>query len=260
MANLSYSERRSRGLEVLRQRLGGADPDQAAAVLEEKFGPLGSYIVDVLLGALWSRGHLSAADRSLVTLSVLTTQGVDDHFPKEVEAALANGLDESMIEETILTLCGYAGFPRAITALTAAQEVFMTDASSDPRPVRQRSKRQSDRERSDASREIAAIMYPEMVAAREVGVDLGDFTTEVLRFAYGEIWPREEMSLRERSLVVTASLVTQGSAEMQAHMRAAPHNGITAPELEELLVTTALYAGFPTCVEGFKQYRIVQAG
>jgi 4-carboxymuconolactone decarboxylase len=74
------------------------------------------------------------------------------------------------------------------------------------------------------------------------------------------VWAREQLSLRQRSLVVCATLTTQDKpTELRFHVQAALNNGLTFEELEELMVTVIAYAGFPTAVEGFRVLRDVQS-
>jgi 4-carboxymuconolactone decarboxylase len=60
---------------------------------------------------------------------------------------------------------------------------------------------------------------------------------------------------------VCATLTTQDKpVELRFHLQAARNHGVTAAELEELMVTVIAYAGFPTAVEGFRALREVEAG
>jgi 4-carboxymuconolactone decarboxylase len=65
--------------------------------------------------------------------------------------------------------------------------------------------------------------------------------------AAGGAWVDDCLSLRDRSLVVVASLVTQGNAErrLRGHLRWALDHGVTREELEAVLTLLAVYAGYP---------------
>jgi len=72
------------------------------------------------------------------------------------------------------------------------------------------------------------------------------FQDFITRYAWGEIWARDELSRRERSIATLASLVTGGhDAEIRMHVRAALRNGLTRAEITEVMLHTALYAGLP---------------
>lgn len=75
---------------------------------------------------------------------------------------------------------------------------------------------------------------------------LADFTDDVV---FGQVWERQELSPRDRSLVTVASLVTGGSTEqLTYHLGLARRNGVTEPELVEAITHLAFYAGWPRAV------------
>jgi 4-carboxymuconolactone decarboxylase len=65
--------------------------------------------------------------------------------------------------------------------------------------------------------------------------------------AAGGAWVDDCLSPRDRSLIVVASLVTQGGAEarLRGHLRLALEHGATREELEALMTLLAVYAGYP---------------
>jgi 3-oxoadipate enol-lactonase / 4-carboxymuconolactone decarboxylase len=72
------------------------------------------------------------------------------------------------------------------------------------------------------------------------------FQELLTRYAWGDVWSRPELSRRERSVATLAALVTLGAEhELAMHVRAAQRNGLTAAEIREVLMHTALYAGLP---------------
>jgi 4-carboxymuconolactone decarboxylase len=63
---------------------------------------------------------------------------------------------------------------------------------------------------------------------------------------FGQVWPRPELSPKERSLVTVASLVTSGSTEQLVyHLGLARENGASEQELIEAITHLAFYAGWP---------------
>ncbi len=65
-------------------------------------------------------------------------------------------------------------------------------------------------------------------------------------------WVDDELSLRDRSLVVVAALITQGGAEPQlrVHTRWAVQHGCTRAQLEALATLLGVYAGYPRAGAG----------
>ena len=79
---------------------------------------------DVLFGDVWAREELSPRDRSLVTVAALIATGGTEQLTGHLNRARANGLSESEIAEVIIHLAFYAGWPRAMSAVKVAREVF----------------------------------------------------------------------------------------------------------------------------------------
>ncbi|KAL0956715.1 hypothetical protein HGRIS_002837 [Hohenbuehelia grisea] len=71
--------------------------------------------------------------------------------------------------------------------------------------------------------------------------------------AWGTIWTRPGLELKQRSLIVVALLASQGKqAELTGHIRGAVNNGATEVEIRETLLQTAVYSGMPTGMESFR--------
>ena len=84
--------------------------------------------------------------------------------------------------------------------------------------------------------------------------DLGDLTVD---FVFGDVHSRAGLGLRERELVIVAVLTALGGLEPQvrAHLRAARAIGVADRDLEEVIIQTAPYAGFPRAINALKILR-----
>ncbi|HZZ97685.1 MAG TPA: 3-oxoadipate enol-lactonase [Jatrophihabitantaceae bacterium] len=72
------------------------------------------------------------------------------------------------------------------------------------------------------------------------------FQEFITRYAWGDVWSRPELALRERSIATLAALVALGAEhELAMHVRAARRNGLTPEDIVEVFLHTALYAGLP---------------
>jgi 4-carboxymuconolactone decarboxylase len=79
---------------------------------------------DVLFGDVWERTELSPRDRSLITVAALITGGNSEQLPFHLSGAKENGLTETELKEIITHLAFYAGWPKAMSALTVARRIF----------------------------------------------------------------------------------------------------------------------------------------
>jgi 4-carboxymuconolactone decarboxylase len=78
------------------------------------------------------------------------------------------------------------------------------------------------------------------------------FQEFITRAAWGEVWARDGLDRRSRSMVTLAVLTALGrSEELAMHVRAARRNGLTAAEIAEVLMHTAVYAGVPAANSAF---------
>ncbi len=256
----THSERREAGKDVQNSlRGGGIDTEAVAAATEARLGALGSFVIDFALGDVWSRPGLSRRDRSLIVITILSTLNQLNQLRTHVQGGINHGLTQTEIEEVMVQLSGYAGFPRAIDAMTTARSSMADMQGVEALPPSPPAARKDDEQRSADAREVMSRLSANQPPGG-VGVNMGPFTGTAGRFAFGEIWARDQLSRRDRSLVVCATLVTQDKpTELRFHLQGALNHGVTLAELEELMNTVIVYVGFPTAVEGFRALREVEA-
>jgi 4-carboxymuconolactone decarboxylase len=97
----------------------------AAQKLFGDFAPkLADYTDDLLFGDVWLGKELSQRDRSLVTVTALVAGGHSEQLPFHLNKAKENGLTIDEIVGVITHLAFYAGWPKAMSAISVAKEVF----------------------------------------------------------------------------------------------------------------------------------------
>ncbi|ASA20382.1 carboxymuconolactone decarboxylase family protein [Paenibacillus donghaensis] len=79
---------------------------------------------------------------------------------------------------------------------------------------------------------------------------LGEIAPAFARYSedmlFGDVWRREQLMPRDRSLVTIAALVASGHTEqLPFHIRLALKNGLGQEELIEVITHLAFYAGWP---------------
>jgi 4-carboxymuconolactone decarboxylase len=81
---------------------------------------------------------------------------------------------------------------------------------------------------------------------RATAPKLIELTEEVI---YGDVWEREELSKRDRSLITIAALIAMGrERQLIGHLNRAVDNGVTHDEIIETITHLAFYSGFPTAI------------
>ena len=94
----------------------------------------------------------------------------------------------------------------------------------------------------------------------------------ITRAAWGDVWQREGLDRKTRSLVTVAMLTALGRShelkghvrgalrngatgkqnELKGHVRGALNNGATVEEIQEVLLHATVYCGVPAAVEAFR--------
>jgi len=74
-----------------------------------------------------------------------------------------------------------------------------------------------------------------------------DLATMTIEWGFGTVFSREGLDIKTRELAIIASCVTLGNAipQLLAHIEAALNVGASKEEVIEVILQTALYAGFP---------------
>ena len=99
------------------------------------------------------------------------------------------------------------------------------------------------------------------VDAGEAVEPLRDLGRYMVEFPYGDIYSREGLALRDREIATTAMLTALGGREPQlrVHFAAALNVGLTPDELEEIIIHTVVFAGFPTAINAMNLLHAVLA-
>lgn len=81
----------------------------------------------------------------------------------------------------------------------------------------------------------------------------GDFAPKLVSLTddvlFGDIWEREGLSPRDRSLATIAGLIAAGNIDqLNWHIPYGIQNGLTETEIKEAITHLAFYAGWPKAV------------
>jgi 4-carboxymuconolactone decarboxylase len=75
----------------------------------------------------------------------------------------------------------------------------------------------------------------------------------VTEYCWGVLWSREGLPRATRSLLNIVMLTALNRPhELRIHIRGALTNGVTAEEIQEALLQTAIYVGVPASLESFR--------
>ena len=82
---------------------------------------------------------------------------------------------------------------------------------------------------------------------------IGDFAPKLVeltdRVLFGDVWERQQLSKRDRSLVtVTALIALNRPDQLRFHLNKALENGLKKEELIEVITHLAFYSGWPNAM------------
>lgn len=106
-------------------------------------------------------------------------------------------------------------------------------------------------------REVLGDPYVDAALTRAAGTGdaLQDLVTDNV---WGDLWGRDELDRRSRSLVTVALLVAGGHHdELRAHTRGALRNGLTPAEVVEVVLHCSGYCGAPVALAAMRTVREV---
>ncbi len=101
-------------------------------------------------------------------------------------------------------------------------------------------------------RRVLGDRHVDEVSARSTALD-DDFQTFITESAWGSVWARPGLTLRERSMVTLALLAALGhDEEVAMHVRATANTGASRDDIMEALLHVAIYAGVPRANHAIK--------
>jgi 4-carboxymuconolactone decarboxylase len=118
------NERYEKGLALMREMVGAEQADAVVARFRELHPDFERFVMEFVMGDLYAREGLDLKTRLLCTVAALTVMGRQDQLRVHIERALGAGASRRELEEVILQMCGFGGFPATWDALTTAQTVF----------------------------------------------------------------------------------------------------------------------------------------
>jgi 4-carboxymuconolactone decarboxylase len=254
----TYEERHEAALDVHRSFFGDAnDPERSARAMRRRHGALGDFAYDVVMGEVWSRPQLNKRDRSLIVIAVLAASGSTDELSLHTQVGLNHGLTRIEIEEILLHVAVYAGYPMAMQASRTVDDRFCAIDGVDRLPERDPSARQGDLERRIAACDVRQTLSSGR-ADPDPGADFDDFVARfgevgrvVYSWAFGDVWARSELNRRDRSMVVISILTALSRVdELAFHVPGGLNHGLSRTEIEEIMVQMTIYGGVPRAIEG----------
>ena len=119
---MADATRFEKGAAILKQLFGfEPKPDQPGPIAQADFAKI---TVENLFGDIRSRGGLELRERSMITVAALTVLAREPELKIHLRGALRVGISRETINEMMIHLAHYGGWPTGVTGLRVAAEVF----------------------------------------------------------------------------------------------------------------------------------------
>ena len=92
-----------------------------------------------------------------------------------------------------------------------------------------------------------------LASADEFGADLQKLITE---YAWGEVWNRESLTDKERSMVNLGMIAALNRPhELKLHIKGALNNGLTKDQIRDIFLQVTVYCGAPAGIDSMRLAR-----
>ncbi len=223
--------------------------------LEKKSPELAKYIVEFVFGDVYSGDALPPDRKEIAVIAALTSLGTaSPQLKVHLNAALNTGNTISEIQEVILQMSVYSGFPSSINAMNLFDEVIKERRSKGIHDPIGDQPKESNVNRAVRGKTLISLMDPKI--ANQLTSQFEGLSPDLVRYiweyAYGDILSRDNLGLQKRQIATIASLAAMGNAEPQLkfHINAGLNIGLTHHHIEEIMLLMTVYVGFPSAING----------
>jgi 4-carboxymuconolactone decarboxylase len=122
--------------------------------------------------------------------------------------------------------------------------------------IQKRKRTMDDKEQHDRGLKLRIEMFGRDAVEKRMAA-FGDFGKPLQHiinaYAYGDVWSRTALPPATKSLAMIAMMAAAGHAnELRVHLKGALKNGVTAEQIQEILLLLTLYCGIPASNEAHR--------
>jgi 4-carboxymuconolactone decarboxylase len=232
--------------------------DKVIKSLENISPGLVKYLIEYVFGEIYDRKGLDIKSKELGVVAALTAMGnADPQLRVHIHAALNVGCNIAQIQEVILQMSAYSGFPSSINGMIALKEVLeerKKEGHKDEKGTVLSSKIPHDKTRYDYGAELLTKLNKDQVQIlestfKDISPDMPKF---VIEYGFSDILSRPALDLRHREIATIAALTAVGnsSSQLKFHIKSALNIGVTKEEISEIMILMSVYSGFPAAING----------
>lgn len=110
-----------RGMEMRKKVLSPEHVEKSLAAADDFTRPMQELVTEFCWGAVWSRPGLSPRDRSLINIAMISALGRNKELALHTKGALRNGVTEEELQETLMQVAIYCGFPAGLDSMATVK-------------------------------------------------------------------------------------------------------------------------------------------
>ena len=214
------------------------------------------YIIEYAFGDIYNRSELALPNKELCVVAALTAMGnATPQLKVHIHGALNVGCNIAELQEVILQMSAYAGFPSAINGMLALKEIVAErhlTGKKDPLGTTQTSKIPNSVSRYEFGAQHLAKLQADQVENLEqtfksISPDMARF---VIEYGFADIFSRPALDFKRREMATISALTAIGTApsQLKFHIKAALNMGVSQVDITEIMLLISVYAGFPASI------------
>ncbi len=219
---------------------------------------LSQYIIEYAFGDVYNRKGLDLKSKEIAVVGALTAMGnARPQLKVHLNAALNVGCSIAEVQEVILQMSAYSGFPSAINGMMAFEEVLderKSNGTKDKKGMIKSSFIPTGKTRYDVGAERLRELNPNQVEILEdTFQDISpDLVKYIIEYGFADISARPALALRHREIATIAALAANGTAspQLKFHIKAGINVGLSPDEISEIMLLMSVYSGFPAAING----------
>ena len=216
------------------------------------------YIIEYGFGDVYNRTELALKSKELTVVAALTAMGnAAPQLKVHIHGALNVGANIAEIQEVILQMSSYAGFPCAINGMLALKDVVAErklEGKQDEAGIMHASSVPKGVSRYALGAQTLNTLHANQVENLEATFkDISpDLARLVIEYGFADIFSRPALDSKHREMATIAALTAMGTApsQLKFHIKAALHIGVSQVDIREIMILMSVYCGFPAAING----------
>jgi len=216
------------------------------------------YIIEYAFGDVYNRTELALKSKELSVVAALTAMGnAAPQLKVHIHGALNVGCNIAEIQEVILQMSAYSGFPNAINGMLALKDVLAErklEGKHDESGIVQSSPIPKDSSRYELGAKHLNMLNSSQVknleqTFKDISPDMAKF---VIEYGFADIFSRPALDFKHREMATIAALTAMGTApsQLKFHIQSGLNIGVSQVEIREIMILMSVYSGFPAAING----------